>query len=70
MIDRGRTRTEAARRVTENLLHSQVHLLGVVLNRMTTRRGGYYNNYYYYSSSKSNGTTHATATRWCSAEEK
>src|SRR5205085_9273215 len=50
VIDSGKTRTEAARRVTESLLHSKVRLLGVVLNRMSSRRGGYYNNYYYYSS--------------------
>ncbi len=52
VVDSGRTRTEAARRVTEALTRSQVKILGIVLNRMSGRRGGYYNNYYYYSSSK------------------
>lgn len=53
VIDSGRTRTEAARRVVESLRHSQVKILGIVLNRMTSRRGGYYNSYYYsYSSPK------------------
>ncbi len=55
VIDSGRTRTEALRRVSENLLHSKVKVLGVVLNRLSNRRGGYYNNYYYYSSPKLNG---------------
>ncbi len=53
VVDSGRTRTEAARRVNEALTRSQVKILGVVLNRLSSRRGGYYyNNYYYYSSSK------------------
>src|SRR5262249_22726126 len=51
VIDSGKTRTEAARKVVESLRHSQVKILGVVLNRLTSRRGGYYNNYYYYYSS-------------------
>lgn len=50
VVDSGRTRTEAARRVTEALTRSQVKILGIVLNRISGRRGGYYNNYYYYYS--------------------
>lgn len=52
VVDSGRTRTEAVRRVSETLRHSQVKVLGVVLNRISSRRGGYYNHYYYYYSSK------------------
>jgi len=52
VIDSGRTRSQAAQRVTETLQRSHVQLLGVVLNRMAKRHGGYYNNYYYYSSKK------------------
>ncbi len=50
VVDSGRTRTESARKVMENLTRSRVKILGIVLNRMTNRRSGYYNNYYYYSS--------------------
>lgn len=37
VIDSGRTRTEAARKVTEALTRSQVKILGVVLNRISSR---------------------------------
>jgi non-specific protein-tyrosine kinase len=52
VIDSGRTRSDAARRVTQALEHSKVKLLGIVLNRVVGRHAGYYNNYYYYSSPK------------------
>lgn len=55
VMDSGRTRTDAARKVVETLTRSKVKILGIVLNRVSGRRGGYYNNYYYYASSKSNG---------------
>jgi capsular exopolysaccharide synthesis family protein len=51
VVDSGRTRTDAGRKVIESLTRSKVKLLGIVLNRMSSRRGGYYNNYYYYASS-------------------
>lgn len=47
VVDSGRTRSEAARRVTETLKRSKVKLLGVTLNRVSRRRSGYYKNYYY-----------------------
>lgn len=60
IVDSGRTRTEAARKVTEVLTHSQVKLLGVVLNRVRGRGRGYYRHYYNYPISsrtaKSNGS--------------
>lgn len=50
VVDSGRTRTEAARKVAATLTHSQVKLLGVVLNRLGGRGRSYYYNYgYYYS---------------------
>lgn len=52
VVDSGRTRTEAARKVTDIMQRSQVKLLGAVLNRVGGRGRGYYYNYYYYSSSK------------------
>lgn len=56
VVDSGRTRSDAARKVVESLTRSRVKLLGIVLNRMSGRHGGYYNNYYYYaSSSKTDG---------------
>lgn len=56
VVDSGHTRTEAGRKVVEALSRSQVKVVGVVLNRVSSRRGGYYNSYYYYSSSKKKQT--------------
>lgn len=57
VVDSGKTRSQVAQRVTETLMRSQVKILGVVLNRMSSRRGGYYRYYYYYGkgSSKKKG---------------
>ncbi|TAH53240.1 MAG: polysaccharide biosynthesis tyrosine autokinase [Chloroflexota bacterium] len=60
VMDSGRTRTDAARKVVETLTRSKVKILGIVLNRVSGRRGGYYNNYYYYASPKSNGKAKGT----------
>jgi succinoglycan biosynthesis transport protein ExoP len=57
VMDSGRTRTDAARKVVETLTRSQVKLLGVALNRVGGRRRGYYESYYYSSSSKSKSKT-------------
>lgn len=64
VVDSGRTRTEAARKVIETLKRSQVQVLGVVLNRLGGRGRGYYYNYSYYayygpSKSKSKNQTPA-----------
>lgn len=60
VVDSGRTRTDAMRRAVENLSRSKVKVLGVVMNRISSRRGGYYHNYYYYySSGKSKGNGHS-----------
>ncbi len=51
VVDSGRTRTDVSRRAIETLHKTNVKILGVVLNRLSTRRAtgsGYY--YYYYSS--------------------
>lgn len=66
VVDSGRTRTEAARKVIETLKRSQVQVLGVVLNRLGGRGRGYYYNYSYYayygpSKSKSKSKTPAPA---------
>lgn len=78
IVDSGRTRTEAARKVTEVLTHSQVKLLGVVLNRVRGRGRGYYRHYYNYPISsrtaKSNGSNgnghHGSAPDHANGHEK
>jgi non-specific protein-tyrosine kinase len=59
VVDSGKTRTDAGRKVIASLTRSKVKLLGIVLNRMSGRHGGYYNNYYYYSSGKGKGKGNA-----------
>ncbi|RME46344.1 MAG: polysaccharide biosynthesis tyrosine autokinase [Chloroflexi bacterium] len=49
VVDAGRTRTEVIRRGKETLEQVGLKVLGVVLNKLTTRRGGGYYYYYYYS---------------------
>ncbi len=62
VVDSGKTRSQVAQRVTETLMRSQVKILGVVLNRMTSRRGGYYRYYYYYGKGSKKGKKPAERT--------
>ncbi len=47
VIDAGETRREVAQRATESLRQVGAHVIGVVLNRVSTGRGSYYYYYYY-----------------------
>ncbi len=47
--DMGRTRTSESVRAVEELRRVHANLLGVVLNRVSSRKGGYNYYYYYYS---------------------
>ena len=49
VINRGKTRSNYAKRAVEDLKHTQVNLLGFVLNRMPARHGSYYYSQYYYN---------------------
>lgn len=50
VVDAGRTRSDMVQRGKETLEQVGLKVLGVVLNRLSTRRaGGYYYYYYYYS---------------------
>ncbi len=46
VVDAGETRREVVQRAAESLQQVGAHLIGVVLNRVSTGRGGYY--YYYH----------------------
>lgn len=51
VVDAGHTRTDVSRRAVETLHKTNVKVLGIVLNKLSTRRAsGYYYYYYYYSS--------------------
>jgi len=51
VVDAGRARSDVAKRTLETLKQTNTKVLGVVLNRLSTRRGsGHYSYYYYYSS--------------------
>ncbi len=50
VIDAGRTRSDASRRALQSLKQTGTKVLGVVLNKLSTRRASYYYSYYYYSS--------------------
>lgn len=51
VVDAGRTRTDLTRRAVETLQKTNVKVLGVVLNKLSTRRAsGYYYYYYDYAS--------------------
>jgi tyrosine-protein kinase len=55
VVDAGRTRTDVSRRAIETLHKTDVKVLGVVLNKLSTRRAagsGYY--YYYYDTTSKN----------------
>ena len=47
IVDAGRTRRSMLKRAVDELQRIGTPILGVVLNRLTSRRGGYY--YYYYN---------------------
>jgi capsular exopolysaccharide synthesis family protein len=49
VVDTGHTRAESLTRATETLKRGAAPMLGVVLNRVTSRAGGYYYYHYYYS---------------------
>ncbi len=55
VVESGATRREAARLAAENLQRVGANVIGVVLNKLTSRRSGYYNHYgqyyYYYATS-------------------
>ena len=61
VVDSGRTRTDVARRTGEMLRQTGTKMLGVVLNKQTSRRGssGYYY-YYYYSKEREEKTARVT----------
>jgi non-specific protein-tyrosine kinase len=50
VVDAGRTRTDACRRAVDTLGNTGTKILGVVLNKITSRRASSYYYYYYYSS--------------------
>jgi non-specific protein-tyrosine kinase len=51
VVDAGHTRSELSRRAVETLGQTKVKVLGVVLNKLSSRRASGYYYYYYYSSS-------------------
>lgn len=53
VVDAGHTRTDAGRRAVETLNRTHVKMLGIVLNKLSTRRASGYYSYYYYSSKES-----------------
>ncbi|CAG0948324.1 partial tyrosine-protein kinase Etk/Wzc, partial [Anaerolineae bacterium] len=50
VVDAGRTRSDASRRALQSLKQTGTKVLGVVLNKLSTRRASGYSYYYYYSS--------------------
>jgi non-specific protein-tyrosine kinase len=50
VVDAGRTRTDACRRAVDTLGNTGTKILGVVLNKISSRRASSYYYYYYYSS--------------------
>jgi non-specific protein-tyrosine kinase len=61
VVDAGKTRGEALARSKETITRGGARVLGVVLNRVTSRSGGYYYYYhYYYNTGDSNGTAGGT----------
>jgi non-specific protein-tyrosine kinase len=50
VVDTGHTRAESLTRAKETLKRGAAPMLGVVLNRVTSRAGGYYYYYHYYYS--------------------
>jgi capsular exopolysaccharide synthesis family protein len=46
VVDAGETRRDVVQRAAESLQQVGAHLIGVVLNRVSTGRGGYYYHYY------------------------
>lgn len=50
VVDAGRTRTDACRRAVDTLSNTGTKILGVVLNKISSRRASSYYYYYYYSS--------------------
>lgn len=59
VVHAGRTRSEAAYRVLENLKQTNVKVVGVVLNKLSPKKtGSYYYNYYHYYSTQDGKKTH------------
>jgi succinoglycan biosynthesis transport protein ExoP len=52
VIDAGETDRDAARQAAESLEQVGAQLIGVVLNKVSTRRGGYYNHQEYYENGR------------------
>ena len=52
VVDAGHTRTDAGRRAVDTLSRTNVKMLGIVLNKLSTRRAAGYYYYYYYPSTK------------------
>lgn len=61
VIDAGRTRSDAARRAVETLYASKSQILGVVLNKMSSKRAPGYGYYYYNSASGDGAANHKPA---------
>lgn len=65
VIGSGKTRSDALRKAKEALVHTEAKVLGVVLNKLSSRRGGYgyyYYNYYYAKDGRARKRKHEAST--------